>query len=257
MKKEKKQELVKQLYEKYPYPNKGINEEKKILKYCDWVSKIFGQDSNFWVNKTILELGCGTGELANSLAKKGAKITAIDFSENSIKKAKNLSNELKNQNKITFLEKNILEFKLEKKFDVVIALGSLHHTINAKKGFDIACDNCKKNGLIIIGLYNKYSRFRHRIKRLILKVLCGNNFEKRIIVGKKLFNSNNNIYWCADKFGQIHESYHSINEVLKWFKEKNIIFVASKPKFKTPIIDEIKWLLKKENAFFVMVGRKK
>ena len=44
--------------------------------------------------------------------------------------------------------------------------------------------------------------------------------------------------------------------MLKWFNEENIEFVASKPKFATPIIDELKWLLKKQNAFFVMVGKK-
>ena len=43
-----------------------------------------------------------------------------------------------------------------KKFDVVIALGSLHHTTN-KKGFEIGCKNLSKEGVIFVGLYNKYS----------------------------------------------------------------------------------------------------
>ncbi len=250
------EELVKELYEKYPYPSRGIKDSEKILQYGKWVSNIFNEKDSFWNNKEVLELGCGTGELANSLAKKNAKILAIDFSSNSIKKARELSNIMNNDKQINFVEKNILEFDSEKKFDVVIALGSLHHTINAEKGFEIACKHCKKNGLIIIGLYNKFSRLRHRVKRLILLSICGKNFEKRIKLGQKLFNNNKNIYWCADKYGQVHESYHSVNELLKWFKKNNIEFVASKPKFKYPIIDEIKWFFEKKNAFFVMVGKK-
>ncbi|MDD4251172.1 MAG: methyltransferase domain-containing protein [Candidatus ainarchaeum sp.] len=256
MKQHKKEELVKELYEKYPYPSRNIQDKEKLINYSHWILQIFKEKETFWKNKEILELGCGTGELANSLALNGGKILAIDFSKNSIKKAKILSKKMKTKNS-TFLQKNILEFNSKKRFDVIIALGSLHHTINAKKGFEIASKHCKKNGLIIIGLYNKYSRFRHRIKRLILLLTCRNDFEKRIKVGKKLFKSNESPFWCADKYGQVHESYHSINEVLQWFKENEIEFISSKPKFKHPIFDELKWLIKKENAFFVMIGRKK
>jgi 2-polyprenyl-3-methyl-5-hydroxy-6-metoxy-1,4-benzoquinol methylase len=247
--------LVKKLYETYPYPNRGIEKKEKLLKYVKWVCKIFNKDTTYWKGKNILELGCGTGELANALSFCGANVTAIDFSSSSITKAKNLATKMKSKN-VKFYEKNILELDLEKKFDIVIALGSLHHTIDAKKGFSIACKHCKINGIVIIGLYNKYSRFRHQLKRVVLFLLAGKDFEKRIIFGQKLFGGNKSKSWLADKYGQVHESYHSINQILFWFKEENIKFISSKPKFKTPIIDELKWLIKKENAFFVMVGTK-
>ncbi len=246
---------VKQLYEKYPYPSRKILKKSDLEKYVKWVSKIFFEDQTFWNEKEILELGCGTGELANGLALCGGKITAIDFSKSSIKHAKRISKKFKTTAK--FLEKNILTSNLNKKFDVVIALGSLHHTIDAKKGFIIATKHTKKDGIIIVGFYNKYSRFRHRLKRIILRIFCGNDIEKRIKFGKNVFRGIDNPSWLADKFGQVHESYHSINQILKWFKEGNVVFIASKPEFKTPIIDEINWLFKKQNAFFVMVGQKK
>lgn len=248
------QNLVKELYEKYPYPSREILKKSDLEKYSKWVTKIFSEDASFWKGKEVLELGCGTGELANSVSLKGGKILGIDFSKNSIKKAKKTSKKF-NTNAV-FLESNILDLNLNKKFDVVIALGSLHHTIDAKKGFLVAIKHTKKRGILILGFYNKYSRFRHRIKRVILKLFCGNNIEKRINLGKKLFKGIDNKSWLADKFGQVHESYHSINQILKWFNEENVTFIASNPKFKTPILDEIKWLLKKQNAFFVMVGKK-
>ncbi|MDD3159744.1 MAG: class I SAM-dependent methyltransferase [Candidatus ainarchaeum sp.] len=246
---------VKSLYEKYPYPNKGINSKKDALRYIKWISQIFNKDLNFWKNKNVLELGCGTGELANSLALFGANVKAIDLSKSSINKAKETSKKL--NTKINFLNENILKFKDNKKYDVVIALGSLHHTVDAKKGFVIATNHLDKNGIIIVGIYNKYSRFRHRLKRIVLRIFAGKDIDKRINLGKKLFKTNNSPSWLADKYGQTHESYHSINEILKWFNQNNIEFIASKPKFNTPIIDEIRWLIKKENAFFVMIGQKK
>jgi len=254
-----KEKLVLELYEKYPYPAREAVSREKIIYFPQWVAKIFGKTNEYWKNKKILELGCGTGELANALALCGAKVKAIDFSSSSIMHAKKLSKKLGTERNAEFIQKNIFKLKeneFGEKFDAVIALGSLHHTINAKKAFTIACTNAKPGGLVIIGLYNKYSRFRHRIKRFFLWLFCRANIEKRIEFGEKFFGSNQNKAWAADKYGQVHESYHSINEILQWFKEENISFIASKPKFKKPFFDEIKWLFEKKEAFFVMVGKK-
>lgn len=247
--------IVKKLYEKYPYPLRKIKNKNSLKKYVNWVTKIFFEKNDYWKNKNVLELGCGTGELANGLSLAKANVIGIDFSKTSLKKANNLKKRFKTNAK--FIEKNILELNLNKKFDVVIALGSLHHTIDAKKGFIIGKNHLKKNGIIIVGFYNKFSRLRHRIKRIILYLLAKNDFEKRINIGKKIFGDMKSQSWLADKYGQPHESYHSINQILNWFNEENIEFISSKPKFQKPIIDELKWLLKKQNAFFVMVGRKK
>jgi 2-polyprenyl-3-methyl-5-hydroxy-6-metoxy-1,4-benzoquinol methylase len=256
MKKQKNNEmLVKKLYETYPYPNRKLKSKNKLMNYVNWLTEIFGEKKDFWKGKRVLELGCGTGELANALGLCGAKVTAIDFSSESIKIAKEINKKFGNNN-VEFFEKNILELNLKKEFDIVIALGSLHHTINARKGFEIASKHCKINGLLIIGLYNKFSRFRHRVKRMVLFFLAGKNFEKRIYWGNKLFGGNKAKSWLADKYGQVHESYHSIREILKWFDEEGVVFIASKPKFSMPIINEITWLLKKKAAFFVMVGVK-
>ena len=284
-----KEILVKELYEKYPYPSRNSVRAEEIIYFAEWVARIFGETKSYWKGKTILELGCGTGELANALALCGARITAVDFSSSSIKKAKELSKKLKTSNKTHFLLKNILELnensfsedknsKKHTKFDAVIALGSLHHTIDALKGFQIGCKFAKPNGIVVIGLYNKYARFRHIIRRSFLRVLAGNDIEKRIHFGEKLFGAkegiekskgkqkslmgDNSYYakegksWAADKYGQVHESYHSVGQVLHWFSEEGIEFIASKPEFEKPIIDELKWLIEKKGAFFVMTGKK-
>ncbi|MFA6269392.1 MAG: class I SAM-dependent methyltransferase [archaeon] len=254
-----KEMLVKELYEKYPYPSREVISKQGSIKLSRWASSIIGKGSDFWQGKRVLELGCGTGELTNGITLAGANVSAIDFSSSSIKRAKELSKELGVSGKINFIEKNILEIKkneFKEKFDVVIALGSLHHTINARKAFSIGCSNLKPEGIIFLGLYNKYSRFRHRVRRSILRVFCGNDIEKRIEFGRKLFGGKESKAWAADKYGQVHESYHSISQILNWFNEEGIEFIASRPKYTIPRIDEIKWFFEKKGAFFVMVGKK-
>lgn len=262
MNKKNKEALVKELYEKYPYPARKDITKEGVIYFAKWAADSFGSDATYWKGKEILELGCGTGELACGLALSGARVIAVDFSSSSIKHAKALAKRLGASGKVNFQCKSILELKtneFDKKFDAVIALGSLHHTIDARKGFEIACSNLMHDGVIVIGMYNKYARFRHRVRRLLLWAFCGANIEKRISFGEKYFANNEKAgrAWLADKYGQVHESYHSVSEVKKWFREEGIEFISSKPKLTTPRIGEIKWLIEEKGAFFVMCGTKK
>ncbi|SDU29750.1 class I SAM-dependent methyltransferase [Desulfobacula phenolica] len=77
---------------------------------------------------TVLEIGCGTGMLAIELAKQGAKVTALDFSQGMLSVFKqNIPNEIKEQ--ITILHEDWYKTDIaangwEKKFDLVIAFMS-------------------------------------------------------------------------------------------------------------------------------------
>lgn len=50
-------------------------------KYSDFVHKeIVFNFNNSWRDKLILDVGCGTGRFSTEIAKKGAKVLALDFS---------------------------------------------------------------------------------------------------------------------------------------------------------------------------------
>ena len=70
-------------------------------------------------NKTILHLQCHFGQDSISLAKLGAQVTAIDFSNIAINEAKKLAKEMKID--VTFIEENVLELNLQKKYDIIFS----------------------------------------------------------------------------------------------------------------------------------------
>ncbi len=39
---------------------------------------------SFWKNKSVLDVGCGTGLFSYMIAKKGAKVTGIDYAKQAI-----------------------------------------------------------------------------------------------------------------------------------------------------------------------------
>ena len=54
-----------------------------IEKSCDWIAEHFDIEG-----KKVIDFGCGPGLYAKRLAQKGAFVTGIDFSENSINHAR-------------------------------------------------------------------------------------------------------------------------------------------------------------------------
>jgi cyclopropane fatty-acyl-phospholipid synthase-like methyltransferase len=78
--------------------------------------------SHFKVDDTteIADFGCGPGLYSSRLAERGAKVTGIDFSENSLGYAKEAA-EKKGVN-IDYVQANYLHFETAKRFDLVIMI---------------------------------------------------------------------------------------------------------------------------------------
>jgi ubiquinone/menaquinone biosynthesis C-methylase UbiE len=92
--------------------------------------KISNDYSKLIKGKNILEIGIGTGTLANLLKKKGFRIVGIDISKPMLKIAKR---KLKDTN-IKLINKNILNFRSKSKFDSIISQASVFVVINSKEG---------------------------------------------------------------------------------------------------------------------------
>jgi SAM-dependent methyltransferase len=69
---------------------------------------------------TFLDLGTGPATQAIGLAKKGFTVTATDISEDAIKKAGKLTD------RVEFLQDNILDSRLNRKFDYIFDRGCFH-----------------------------------------------------------------------------------------------------------------------------------
>jgi 2-polyprenyl-3-methyl-5-hydroxy-6-metoxy-1,4-benzoquinol methylase len=76
----------------------------------------------------ILDIGCGRGELAFALAKAGAEVTGIDYSESAISIAKDMfcdgNNSLPN---LKYFNDDFLQMQIDSKFDVIIAMDLIEH----------------------------------------------------------------------------------------------------------------------------------
>ena len=125
-------------------------EKKKIKHPNKFARECYAQirDKNF---ETLLDLGCGDGRDAAYFARKGFKVTAVDFSESGIRHLKQRIKEGKLSN-ITPLLKDIKKIKFKEKFDVIYAHLSLQYFDDARTTqiFNELFKILKKDGLIFI-----------------------------------------------------------------------------------------------------------
>ncbi|MFC1844409.1 methyltransferase domain-containing protein [Thermodesulfobacteriota bacterium] len=87
-----------------------------IERSVGWIVTQFGVD-----DKTeIADFGCGPGLYAKRLAERGSSVTGIDFSENSLKYAKEVAAQAGLD--IDYVHANYLEFETDRKFDLIIMI---------------------------------------------------------------------------------------------------------------------------------------
>jgi ubiquinone/menaquinone biosynthesis C-methylase UbiE len=228
------QETVVGMYSEHPWPlNQDVNET------MGWRLKCLGIKQSDYQEKQVLDMGCGTGEYALWYAQQGAgSVTGIDLSDGSLHIANQRRKE-GNYDHAEFLKMDILNCSLPNNhFDYSYSVGVLHHTGDPLRGFRHLVRVTKPGGVIIVSLYSKYSRRVLRMKQTVCKWLGGDDLEKRVQWGERLFKRTmdklDKRYHGLkreqvgyDIFGFPHESLHTAGEVLKWFDETGVDYIGS------------------------------
>ena len=222
---------VAKFYSEAPFTNYQGYGNKFIL--ADTVKKnVFLNDLKNYIgfNKSFIEVGSGTSQLSLAMAiGTNNLIVAMDPTKESLR----LGSDFAKKNSISnviFLNSDLFDNEIEdESFDVVWCSGVLHHTKNSKEGFEIISRWVKKEGLIIIGVYNKIGRLRTNFRQLIYKMLGKSNFAKQIISLldphlRKNLSLEKKLAWFRDQYEHPVERKHSLDEVMSWFGENGISY---------------------------------
>ena len=226
-------EKVIDFYTESPFPNYEESDDKSSINYKgekNYLAREFKKFIGF--NKNILEVGCGTGQLSLYFAiGNNNRVYALDPTLASINLGRNFSKKNKIQN-IKFINADIFDDIFhEKTFDFIWTNGVLHHTKNPNLAFDVISKYLKKNGYILVGLYNKYGRLRTVLRQYLYKL-----FGKKIVMildptlrNIKKGNTQQIKSWIKDQYEHPVESLHTIDEVIVWFDKNDIEFISSIP----------------------------
>ena len=100
-------------------------------------------------NGVVADIGAGRGQNAVFLGEKGFEVDALDFSEESVKRIKEMTNQIPS---ITAKEFDVKKSTLEKDYDVILCNFTLHHFNKSERDgfFSEIKKHTKNDGLNLI-----------------------------------------------------------------------------------------------------------
>ena len=162
-----------------------------IEKAVSWISEYF----NLSEKTNIIDFGCGPGLYTTRFAKKGIKVTGIDFSYNSIQYAEKKA--LQNNLDIEYIHQNYLDFDSNQKFDLITM---------------IMCDFCALSAEQRKIMLNKFKKLLKPNGSILLDVYTLNMFDQKEETAIYELNQ-------LDHFWSDNEYYAFLN-IFKYEKEK-------------------------------------
>ena len=174
-----------------------------IEKSCEWIAEHFNIE-----DKKVIDFGCGPGLYAKRLAQKGAFVTGIDFSENSINHARREAKE-KGLN-INYIVSDYLEFETDEKFDLIVM---------------IMCDFCALSPDQRKNLLGKFKTILKPEGSILMDVYSLNVFEKK---NESATYEKNQLhgFWSPNDYYAFVNTFKYENE--KVLLDKYTIFEANK-----------------------------
>ena len=165
-----------------------------IDRSLKWIVSHFG----IGVNTIIADFGCGPGLYTTQFAENNADVTGIDFSERSIRYAKETA--VRKGLDIDYVCQNYLEFETEKKFDLITM---------------IMCDFCALSPTQRKKMFAKFYRLLNVGGSVLLDIYSWNAFDQREEISTYEYMQLNG-FWSS-------ENYYGFLNTCKYDKEKVIL----------------------------------
>ena len=188
-------DVVAKQYEKWTYPEPIQNLETWLTNNWQWFDpshahRVLWPDRPYQPDMDILIAGCGTNQAAVfAYTNRAAKVVAIDISQPSL----DHNRYLKDKYSLKNLELQLLPIEdvpsLDKKFDLIVSTGVLHHMAEPKVGMKALADCLRPDGVAAIMLYARYGRAGVELMQAIFRDLGLVQDEESLSMVKEAVNS--------------------------------------------------------------------
>ena len=270
---------IRKFYEEYSFPSydridspAALVEKARKSVFADRLHRQIPSGAR------ILEVGCGTVQMSIFLSMADREVVGMDMSCASLRMGQDFVNRFTLQG-IRFVQASVFDFPVKpERFDLVYCSGVLHHTKDPEGAFAIILSALKPGGYVILGLYNTYGRLPTDLRRLVFRLTGGRGRSLDHVIRRKGLDPEKALVWYMDQYRNPHESKHSVDEVLAWFRRYGVEYVNAVPPIRpgagghgtalfarekpggrlAHLFCQLKWIftIGREGALFLMIGRK-
>ena len=188
-------DVVAKQYEKWTYPEPIQNLETWLTNNWQWFDpshahRVLWPDRPYQPDMDILIAGCGTNQASVfAYTNRAAKVVAVDVSQASL----DHNRYLKDKYSLKNLELHLLPIEdvpsLDKKFDLIVSTGVLHHMAEPKVGMKALADCLRPDGVAAIMLYARYGRTGVELMQAIFRELGLEQNDESLSMVKEATNS--------------------------------------------------------------------
>lgn len=137
--------------------NDPVRDSDILKKYMDkWDGKQFIDALELNPNKTVLEIGIGTGRIAVKTAGKCAVLYGIDISPKTIERAEE---NLSFASNVKYIIADYPKYRFDIKFDVIYSSLTLLHIENKQEFFDKVFEELRDNGRFVLSIDNNQDEY--------------------------------------------------------------------------------------------------
>lgn len=223
-------ESIRSFYEEHPFPSyERLDDVASLVSRARHNPFTRLLDEQIPFGSTVLEVGCGTGQLSACLSLAQRKVYGTDLCLNSLKMGLTFKRKY-HLDRVHFLQMNLFRPCFSPgTFDLVICNGVLHHTSDPRGGFESIARLVRPGGFLMIGLYHRFGRLFTDLRRFIFRI-AGNGayFLDPRLSDTDLDEARKDV-WFHDQYLNPHESRHEISQVQEWFRACDIEMVRSIP----------------------------
>jgi SAM-dependent methyltransferase len=220
---------VRAFYTVSPFPSYPANETLSTLRRKAERSELARLlDVAIPGDASVVEVGCGTGQMSLFLARAERRVVAADLTRASLELGREAADRLGVD--VTFVETDLRTPGLRAgAFDVVYSSGVLHHTPDPRASFASIARLAKRGGFVVVGLYNVYARIPHRLRRFVARASGMRLFAFDPVLRDRRAEPARREAWLRDQYLHPLEHRHTVGEVREWFSENEIDFVRTYP----------------------------
>ena len=198
-------------------------------------------DANGTLNITVLEVGSGAGWLSHGMSLHySVDVDAIDLTPAALERARALAPLVGTEGRVHFRECDVFEFHTSKRYDLIVSLGVLHHTGDARGALERLVRYLAPGGHVYLGLYHAPGRrvFLDAMWRIAREEGEEAAFERyreldRVHAADETLARS----WFRDQVLHPHETQHTLREVCGWFDEMELELVTTSINRFQPISD--------------------
>jgi SAM-dependent methyltransferase len=223
-------DAVRRFYSETPFPGYGARETLATLReraarsdFARLLDAAIGPDAR------VLDLGCGTGQMALYLAGAERRVVGADIARPSLALAVRAARRF-GVDRAVFVETDLRRPAFRPaSFDVVLAIGVLHHTPDPPAAFAAAAALVRPGGVIVAGVYNAYARLPHRLRRLLARASGFRLFPFDPVLRDRGADADRRQAWIRDQYRHPEEHRHTLRQVRRWFRDSGVDYLRTFP----------------------------